>query len=82
MGKLKLKFFTLKTVSDGVDPRDFFVHLDELYKLPYWTISLAHLDKKLIIKYYSEDILKLKIEGEDSVWQSRPQRQKCSSGQV
>ena len=49
-GKLKVRFFYLKTVSDEVDPRDFFVHLDELYKLPYVNNSLAPSHKKLFQK--------------------------------
>ena len=40
----------LKTVSDLVDPRDFVVELDELYKIPSWSTSLALTHEKLFEK--------------------------------
>ena len=48
--KLKFEFFYLNTASDKVNPRDFLVYLDELYKILFGFNLLAPSPKKLFKK--------------------------------
>ena len=54
--KLKRKFFNLKTAFDKVNPKSYFVELDELYKIPSGVTSLPPFYQKILEKltFYSK----------------------------
>ena len=57
--KLKVKFVNLKTAFDKVDPKSFFVELDELYKIPSGVTSLPPFYQKIFTKLLFTQNLKI-----------------------